>query len=78
MRDTRPINDRQSGLDCLEVCIVRPGIKSPTKWTAVLANGYVYAVPRVSTLDGIFRKTAFSSRRLKAYGVPDESNEEDA
>jgi hypothetical protein len=31
----------------------------------VLAN--VYAVPYVSTPDGIFLKTAFPSRRLKAY-----------
>jgi hypothetical protein len=44
----------------------------------VLANGYVYAVPYVSTPDGIFLKTAFPSRRLKAYYLPDKSNEEDA
>jgi hypothetical protein len=44
----------------------------------VLANGYVYAVPYVETPDGIFLKTAFPSRRLKAYYLPDKSNEEDA
>ncbi len=44
----------------------------------VLANGYVYAVPYVSTPDGIFLKTAFPSRRLKAYYLPDKSYEEDA
>ena len=44
----------------------------------VLANGYVYADPYVSTPDGIFLKTAFPSRRLKAYYLPDKSYEEDA
>jgi hypothetical protein len=44
----------------------------------VLANGYVYAVPYVSTPDGIFLKTAFPSRPLKAYCLPDKPNEEDA
>ena len=44
----------------------------------VLANGYVYAVPYVSTPDGIFLKTAFPSRRLKALYLPDHYNEEDA
>ena len=44
----------------------------------VLANGYVYAVPYVETPDGIFLKTAFPSRRLKAQYLPDESNEKDA
>jgi len=42
----------------------------------VLANGYVYAVPYVPTPDWIFLKTAFPSRRLKAYYLPDESNDE--
>jgi len=44
----------------------------------VLANGYAYAVPYVDTPDGIFLKTAFPSRRLKAPCLPDESNEKDA
>ncbi len=44
----------------------------------VLANGYVYAVPYVFTPDGIFLKTAFPSRRLKALYLPDHYNEEDA
>jgi hypothetical protein len=44
----------------------------------VLANGYVYSVPYVETPDGIFLKTASPSRRLKAYYLPDKSNEEDA
>ena len=44
----------------------------------VLANGYVYAVPYVPTPDGIFLKTAFPSRRLKALYLPDNYNEEDA
>jgi hypothetical protein len=35
-------------------------------------------VPYVETPDGIFLKTAFPSRRLKAYYLPDKSNEEDA
>ena len=42
----------------------------------VHANGYVYAVPYVPTPDGIFLKTAFPSRRLRAHYLPDESNEE--
>jgi hypothetical protein len=37
----------------------------------MLANGYVYAIPCVSTPDGIFLKTAFPSRRLKAYRLSD-------
>jgi hypothetical protein len=44
----------------------------------VLVNGYVCAVPYVQTPDGIFLKTAFPSRRLKAHYLPDESNEKDA
>jgi hypothetical protein len=36
----------------------------------VLAKGYVYAVPYVETPEGIFLKTAFPSRRLKAYYLP--------
>jgi hypothetical protein len=44
----------------------------------VLANGYVYAVPYVPTPEGIFLKTAFPSRRLKAYYLPGETDEEDA
>jgi len=43
----------------------------------VLANGYVYAVPYVLTPEGIFLKTASSSRRLKAHYLPGESDEED-
>jgi hypothetical protein len=45
---------------------------------AVVANGYVYAVRYVSTPDGIFLRTAFPSRRLKAYCLPDESHEKGA
>ena len=41
----------------------------------VLANGYVYAVPYVETPDGMFWKTAFPSRRLKALYLPGEPNE---
>ena len=44
----------------------------------VLANAYVYAVPYVPTPDGIFLKTAFPSRRLKAHYLPGESDEQDA
>jgi hypothetical protein len=44
----------------------------------VLANAYVYAVPYVPTPDGIFLKTAFPSRRLKAQYLPSESDEQDA
>ncbi len=44
----------------------------------VLANSYVYAVLYVETPEGIFLKTAFPSRRLKARYLPDESNEKDA
>jgi hypothetical protein len=36
----------------------------------VLAEAYVYAVPYVRTPDGIFLKTAFPSRRLKAQYFP--------
>jgi predicted DNA binding CopG/RHH family protein len=32
----------------------------------ILAKGYVYAVPYVETAEGMFLKTAFPSRRLKA------------
>jgi hypothetical protein len=39
----------------------------------VLANDYVYAVPYVPTPEGIFLKTAFPSRRLKAHYLPGES-----
>jgi hypothetical protein len=39
----------------------------------VLAKAYVYAVPYVRTPDGIFLKTAFPSRRLKAKYFPGES-----
>jgi hypothetical protein len=42
----------------------------------VQANAYVYAVPYVETADGIFLKTAFPSRRLKAYYLRDESRDE--
>lgn len=44
----------------------------------VLANDYVYAVPYVETPDGIFLKTAFPSRRLKARYLRKESNEKNA
>ncbi len=44
----------------------------------VLANGYVYAVPYVPTPEGIFLKTAFPSRRLRAHYLSGESNEESA
>jgi hypothetical protein len=44
----------------------------------VLANDYVYAVPYVDTPDGIFLKTAFPSRRLKAHYLPDGPHEKDA
>ena len=44
----------------------------------VLVNDYVYAVPYVETPEGIFLKTAFPSRRLKAYYLPDEHQDEDA
>jgi hypothetical protein len=44
----------------------------------VRANEYVYAVPYVQTPEGIFLKTVFPSRRLKAHYSPDESNEKDA
>ena len=43
----------------------------------VLANDYVYAVPFVETGDGIFLKTAFPSRRLKAYYLSDEHKDKD-
>jgi hypothetical protein len=36
----------------------------------VFAKAYVYAVPYVRTPDGIFLKTAFPSRRLKARYFP--------
>jgi len=42
----------------------------------VLANGYVYAVPYVSTPEGIFLKTATPA--LKAHCLPGESDQEDA
>jgi hypothetical protein len=44
----------------------------------VHANGYVYAVPYVPTPEGIFLKTAFPSRRLRAHYLPGESNEQGA
>jgi hypothetical protein len=44
----------------------------------VLANSYVYAFPYVSTPNGLFLKTAFPSRRLKAHYLPDNFNEEEA
>ena len=44
----------------------------------VLVNAYVYAVPYVPTPEGIFLKTAFPSRRLKAQYMPGESDEQDA
>jgi hypothetical protein len=44
----------------------------------VLANGYVYAVFYVPTPEGIFLKTAFPSRRLRAHYLSGESNEESA
>ena len=44
----------------------------------VLAKGYVYAVPYVETPEGIFLKTAFPSRRLKAHYLPGERHDQDA
>jgi hypothetical protein len=36
----------------------------------VLVNAYVYSVPYVRTPEGIFLKTAFPDRRLKARYLP--------
>ncbi len=44
----------------------------------VLAKAYVYAVPYVATPDGIFLKTVFPSRRLKAHYFSGESDDQDA
>jgi hypothetical protein len=44
----------------------------------VLANGYVYSVPYVPAPEGIFLKTAFPSRRLRAHYLSGKSNEESA
>ena len=43
----------------------------------VLAKDYVYAVPYVETPDEIFLKTAFPSRRLKAYYLFNEHDDKD-
>ena len=44
----------------------------------VLAKTYVYAVPYVQTLEGIFLKTVFPSRRLKEHYLPGEVHDENA
>jgi hypothetical protein len=44
----------------------------------VVAKAYVYAVPYVRTPEGIFLKTVFPSRHLKAHYFPGEAHDQDA
>ena len=44
----------------------------------VRAKAYVYAVRYVQTPEGIFLKTAFPSRRLKAHDFPGATDDQDA
>ncbi len=44
----------------------------------VLAEAYVYAVPYVRTPEGMFLKTVFPSRRVKAHDFPGETHAQDA
>ena len=44
----------------------------------VLAKAHVYAVPYVRTPEGIFLKTVFPSRHLKAHYFPGEAHDQDA
>ncbi len=55
-----------------------PDRSSGQRMLVVHANGYVYTVPYVPTPEGIFLKTAFPSRRLRAHYLSGDFNDKDA
>lgn len=82
------LKDRYNGAVCFEdiaAAIEGDGllddIKHPNtrdyphqRMFVVLLNGYVYGVPYVEDADGMFLKTVFPSRRLKAIYWPGDSD----